>query len=451
MIMNRIILARFLVAMFLELCFGMLSNSYGQANLTIGNENAARLEKAGDRSMAEKDFYSAMMRYQEASEKRPNQFDLKYKLAESARAFSAFEEAERAYEDILKSDFKDQFPDVKYRLAQVSLSLGKYDRSANLLDQYLKDQPNGIFRAQAEVLMQQASWAAEQLSDPGKEVITSLGKRTNSEFSDFGALAHNGALYFTSYRYKKKEDNHSPQRKLSKVLMAKGTGRGRPISRNFNSDERHTAHTTISPDNKFLYYNVCEFYNATQIRCKIYRRQKNSRNTWVKPVELPEAVNMPGFTHTQPSIGYDSSANELRLYFASDRPGGQGGLDIWYVPVFGKDKYGTLTNLKEVNTAADEATPFYDQAGQKLYFASMGQIGFGGYDVYRLGQNSEIENLGTPINTSYDDLYFSILPDSTKAYLSSNRPGAKYLDQANKACCLDIYEVLIPEPEQVFT
>ena len=116
------------------------------------------------------------------------------------------------------------------------------------------------------------------------------------------------------------------------------------------------------------------------------------------------------------------------LYFVSDRPGGKGGKDIWMSKKDAKDKFSEARNLgSTINTPYNEETVFIHPDGRTLYFSSKGHNSMGGYDVFvshlnEAGIWSEPENLGTPINSPDDDMCFVISASGRFGYLSSARP-----------------------------
>jgi outer membrane protein OmpA-like peptidoglycan-associated protein len=136
------------------------------------------------------------------------------------------------------------------------------------------------------------------------------------------------------------------------------------------------------------------------------------------------------------------TVDEDTLYFASDMPGGFGGMDIFY-SVFVGESWSSPVNVGDaVNTSADEIFPFTDSG--KLYFSSDGHEGLGGLDIYVWNRYEEetnsVVNLGYPINSGWDD--FSIFLRNNKGYMASNRPGGLGND--------DIYEIeLLEIPEEV--
>jgi len=129
--------------------------------------------------------------------------------------------------------------------------------------------------------------------------------------------------------------------------------------------------------------------------------------------------NSSDFSNGFPHLAADGNT----LYFASNRPGGEGGFDI-YVSYRTGSTWSTPENLgPRVNTAGDEITPFFD--GRTLYFSSTWHEGFGGYDIFRTakenGQWSRPTNLGTGANSSFDDHGFVYDNIRNVGYLTSNR------------------------------
>jgi outer membrane protein OmpA-like peptidoglycan-associated protein/tetratricopeptide (TPR) repeat protein len=142
------------------------------------------------------------------------------------------------------------------------------------------------------------------------------------------------------------------------------------------------------------------------------------------PQKLGTNVNIAGFRSMHPSVSQDGK----RFFFASDRPGGKGGLDIWMCSI---DESGTLGEAKNlgqpVNTAGDETTPFLHVLSGMLYFSSNGLPGLGGLDIFKSEFNAEDGtfgmpiNLNGPINSSKDDAYYVQEKTVAKGFFSSDR------------------------------
>ena len=186
--------------------------------------------------------------------------------------------------------------------------------------------------------------------------------------------------------------------------------------------------------NHHLFFTVCD----TTFSCEIYRG-KISGIKLVEIKKLNRNINNTVSNNTQPHAVVEE--NDTVLYFVSDREHGFGGLDIWRAKKEGFG-FGQPVNLGNIiNTPDDEITPFFDVKSHQLFFSSNWHIGFGGYDVFKSEKQGihfkSPENLGKPINSSYNDYYF--YPFKEKAFVSSNRPKGNIDSEDN--CCNDLYEV----------
>ena len=196
--------------------------------------------------------------------------------------------------------------------------------------------------------------------------------------------------------------------------------------------------------------------NSYDITCDLYYRSINDEGNFGTATRLPAPINADGATNTQPHVAYDKEAGREVLYFVSDRDEGKGKLDIWYTTIESDTEFSDPVNVKEVNTAEDEISPFYHSDSNSLYFSSNGRLGFGGYDVFRsdfkkeAGEFVNITNMGSPVNTSYHDLYYSLNDAGDEGFMSSNRVGSKFLEDQIEACCYDIYKVDIEEFDVIF-
>jgi len=147
-------------------------------------------------------------------------------------------------------------------------------------------------------------------------------------------------------------------------------------------------------------------------------------NQWTEPALLDKNVNTKNN-----EIHACLSPTGTRLYFVSDREGGFGGYDIWYCERFG-DKWGPAINIgSKINTEYDEVTPYLLNDGVTLYYSSKGHKSMGGFDVYVNilydGFWSDCENVGYPVNTAEDDLFYIISSDEKNAYYSTTKPNSK--------------------------
>ncbi len=186
---------------------------------------------------------------------------------------------------------------------------------------------------------------------------------------------------------------------------------------------------SFNADGTRFYFTICSndgLYNHRLTRCEIYRMKKVGAS-WSQPVRLSDDVNLKGFTATHPNV-VTKNGREI-LYFASDRPEGRGGMDIWFVSRdASSDDASFLPPVNagpSINTQNDELSPFYHSKYNTLYFSSNGFPSLGGLDIFSsIGTMSswgEVKNIGLPYNSPADDLHFSLLADGKSGWLTSNR------------------------------
>lgn len=408
--------------------------------------------KAGDEALAREDYQAALLHYSGALSRQPEATAVSLKFADVALRFHAYRQAEEQYQQVLESPQGDQYPQALLGLGRVYQQTGAYDQAIGYYTAFLKHElaPAGQ-QAEARRGLEQCLWAKQQPTDTLWQVAH-LGRSVNTDYSEFAPLLHRDTFYYASFRYEREEDDYKPARRITKVLYRKGDGRGRPLRRGFNDGQLHTAHTAFSLDGQRIYFTQCDYVSATAIRCRLAYRERGRRGRWERKIQfLPPAINREGQTATQPSIGYDSLAQTEVLFFVSEGPGGD--LDLYRTTIDTAGQFDPPEPLEGLNTAADELTPFFHTPTQALYFSSDGRRNFGGYDIFRTrrrkGGWSAPDNLGQPINSSYNDLYYSLTADTTLAFLASNRTGAYYLDDDFEACCNDLYAVrfLPPQPD----
>ncbi len=279
----------------------------------------------------------------------------------------------------------------------------------------------------------------EFLAFPKEFKIENLGKEINSEADDYGPVLdlNEELLIFTSRRRDGNlnvmvdetdnlpfEDIFTARRSGEKWTMAKNIGE--PVNSPYND-----SNLALSPDGKSLY---------TYHDRDIYVSDKLADGNWSEPKLLPSPINSDS---VESSITITQDGNTI--YFSSNRFGGLGGKDIYSAK---KGKDGLWTEVRNlgpaINTEYDEDGPYIDPTGAILYYSSKGKKGMGGFDLFRAGllnaaKNtwSEPENLGYPINTPDDDIFFVGSRDSKRGYYASVREGGFGY--------LDIYRITIPE------
>ena len=400
------------------------------------------------------DGYTALYYYVEWSNRKPKNNDLIYQVAELYNYTRNYKAAEEWFKRLAISD-PQKYPLSVFYLARSQMAQSNYTiAKANFLvfkklvryvdDPYFRDQyKKGILSCDYAIQMKDSIDAAVTI-----HLDQSINK-PHVEFSPvvldqntllYGSLSVEGLDY---YDIDAEDSIEMPLRKFytAKKIGDDWIGQGE-FQGPFNQEDLHIGNATLSHDGSKMYFTICQKNWKNAVVCHLYYSEKKS-STWSEPVAMNEAINTSNFTTTQPAIGFDSRNNAEIVYFVSDRPGGRGGLDIWYTEFNPRrNSFKTPKNAgSKINGKGDEVTPYYDRNTRQLYFSSNGKVGYGGQDVYKTtGEKRRwevAEVLGKGINSPYDDLDFTLNHDKSGGFLVSNRKGGTAL--LSETCCDDIY------------
>jgi outer membrane protein OmpA-like peptidoglycan-associated protein len=247
-------------------------------------------------------------------------------------------------------------------------------------------------------------------------VINSFGTKVNSRQTEYNPIVTADESYLFYTALEKERDEF-----VEKIMYSErfdGTW-SEPNPVKLKTD-RQVGTAGLSPDGREMLIFVGEGNNTGNI----YITRKDGKK-WTLPVTMGNQINSR-YLETTASI----TPNGNTIYFASNRPGGQGGMDIYRAEKQENGEWSQPVNLgPEVNTPYDEDAPFIHPDGKTLFFSSDGHNTMGGRDIFRTvlvkGNWREPVNMGYPINTPSDDNYFSLTANGEKAYFSSERKGGK--------------------------
>ncbi len=265
----------------------------------------------------------------------------------------------------------------------------------------------------------------ELVANPVKMEVMSLGDSINSPFADYSPVvtADESQIFFTSRR---PTNSSAPVdytgQYFENIYMANkvGTqwGHAYNIGAPINVAGQHAATVGISPDGQTIL-----IYKDDNGDGNIYTTHLNGTE-WSTPEKLDDNVDSK---YWEPSASI--SADGQQLYFTSNRPGGFGGRDIYMSRLLPNGQWGKALNLgPKINTEFEEDAPFIHPDGKTLYFSSTGHNTMGGFDIFYStldsnGQWSTPVNIGYPVNTPNDDIFFFPTTDGKGAYYSSFKEG----------------------------
>jgi len=317
----------------------------------------------------------------------------------------------------------DNYPEeaqdfIYYRAAQSYKSSGNLQRSAELMQRFSAFENAMTYLGESELTVALFEVELREISG------------INSDYSDFGPSYLDQSIVFSSTRPEGDEDKiHDwTNQPFSKLYQANLTEEGSVMDvqalRGAFEPSGYQSTAVFTKDGKTMYFTQSQSLTKDQaetdptMRLKIVRAQRMENNEWGNFMDLP--INDVNYSSAHPAL----SANEDRLYFVSDRPGGFGASDLWYAVILGDSIAGSPVNLgPEVNTAGRETFPFIDQ-DQMLYFATDARAGMGGLDIYSLNlsdDGGQINHLPEPINGPMDDFGLAYDTELRKGVFTSNR------------------------------
>lgn len=426
------------------------------ASLFSKAQKYKQLIEDGDKAFAENNFFSASIYYNQAILQDSSDVALQYKYADASRLNYDFDIADHWYSKVYKKDPSGKlYPECVFWLASIKKNQGKYKDAKKMFDKYAKKNKKKkdsyfVKKALQEVAACDLAQILTSTSDKSITVIH-LDSTVNSKVSEYAPMQVDSLLYFSSLRDAKdrdKKNNVNYNKIYTSIQDSIKWQKAKELDTLFNQQGIHTANTAFNSDYTKVYISRCQQKNAQEFNCEIYSSEYKDGH-WQTLKKLPDDINAKGYTNTQPATGF--LGDDEVLFFSSNRPGGEGQMDIWYSKINKDGSYGKPVNAgKKVNSIEDEITPFYCTPCNELFFSSTWHKGLGGFDifksVYKENTFEDPKNLGLPINSNYNDIYFSINSKKTQAFISSNRLGSYF--EEKESCCNDIYMFKIPKIEE---
>ena len=279
--------------------------------------------------------------------------------------------------------------------------------------------------------------------------ISLLGDDFNSGGDDMAGFRYASKLYFT------KSVETGGGSYVSRIFSLNDKGHLVAFEKNPVEDGVHVANPALTVTGDRIYYNVYnEGESGNKLNSQIRFRDRDFNGNWGPEKKLPRFKNLVGVNLSNPATGILRDSRSAILFFVADHEKGSGQQDIWGCFVKNDGNFSKPFKLP-FNTPADEIAPFFDAESQTLYFSSNSPLSFGGFDIFRShymtdGKWSTPENLGRPINSYYNDAFFSLHNNGLHNYFSTDRPH-DHCPQINEKCRgMDIFEVELKPTLQLF-
>jgi len=410
----------------------------------------------GDKLFAQGSIYNGLHYYEAAVAKNPKQTGLYQQMADGNFMLRDYRTANKYYKMLVDMDTaKHANWMALYKYALTEKFLANYEKAKLLFEQFNETYKNApdLTNVRKKVSMEEEGCdLGIKLRDDKtfKETkLVHLDTNVNQPFTDYApVLKDSKTLYFSAVISDKviltgkREKFATFSRIYSAHKNSDSTWTQKQIlPGEVNTIAYHVGNPTFSANGKTMYYTQCLQDDNQAIRCNIYKSLLGDTG-WVAGTMLSENVNAPGATNTEPSLGKNERGEDV-LYFVSDRNIGRG-TDIFYARLNSDGSFDKAREISgNINTDGNEFTPNYDAQTNTLYFSSDGHVNIGGADVYKTkpvnGSWSEPENLGMPINSSVDDMYYTWNEKDGIGFVVSNRPGGYGLK--SETCCDDIYQL----------
>jgi flagellar motor protein MotB/tetratricopeptide (TPR) repeat protein len=412
---------RFTVIILIFTCFITLFNARSQEEVISDSKKAIKAYNIGIEKYTLKKYSEAIEYLEEAIKYDSNLINTYFILAEAYVDYDQYENAINTYKKGMEIN-PLFYPFGYIKQADLEFKVARYDDAKKNYENYLAlDEKSSRHIKRAKNGIEKCKFSIYAVSNPVSFNPENLGVNVNtigdeywpSLSADEQTLIITRQIKSTSLYGGMQEDFYiSHMTKDGWGLMENA---GVPLNTSDNEGAQ-----SISADGRLMVFTACNKKGGVG-RCDLYYSRRIG-DSWTFPKNMQAPVNTR-YKETQPSL----SADGKTLYFASDRPGGKGQLDIWITSIDDSGNWSKPVNLGDtINTKKNEMSPFIHEDNQTLYFSSDGHIGLGSFDLFLSRRDSAgkwgiPENLGYPINTNREEIGLIVNAKGDKAYYSSDR------------------------------
>ncbi|TAH27353.1 MAG: hypothetical protein EAZ07_01995 [Cytophagales bacterium] len=419
-------------------------------NLPNNKSSIRKIKKEADELYIDEIYASALPIYLKLDVLKPDDVEMNYKIAICYLHSSTKGKAAPYLLKAQQLDKKHEFEDINYYLG-VAYHYGlEFDKAIETYEKYkLLLKPNQDYTKDVTRIVNKyisnCHVGKQLMKNPVKVHIENLGPKINSASEEGYPVItpDDKTLFFASKRIdlsglKPGEEVEDVFEDIYVSVKTDGVwSNSKKVGRGLNTF-KHDAPLSVSANGKMLFFYTTDKNNSTDIYFI-----ENKDTAWTKPAPFTRA-NSPSW-----ETGACISPDGNKFYFCSDRPGGYGGMDI-YVCTKTDKGWGVPKNLgSEVNSEWDEEAPQIMPDGVTMYFSNNGPNSIGGLDIFKTIQKDNVwsipQNIGFPVNTPEHEVHISLTSDGRKGYFSSHKSDSYGED--------DIYLIEFPEikiPEAVF-
>jgi outer membrane protein OmpA-like peptidoglycan-associated protein len=364
------------------------------------------------------EYADAIPKYKKHLVKESNDYNATKSLFNCYRYTNNITEAISTGKQVIT--LSDAKPDDWYNLVQVLKIAGNISEAKPYADQYLTMAPGDKANSLIESLK------TYEVMMANKADLVMENKTAQFDFSTFSLLPFDGKYLVTA--------------EAQSGAKSKWTGRGYTklflFSSDFSSRDELSKQLASKGNDGIATTNAAGdviWYTS------IHKKSTGSGNLKTKNLKLIEAINSTNgwtvrdlpFNNKDYNVAHPAiSGDQKMLVFASDMPGGKGGMDLYYTIIGADGKWSLPVNIASLNTSETEVFPVF--IGNMLYFSSNGHAGLGGLDIFEANRNGTdfggVKNVGYPINSSYDDFSLYTNDKLKTGYVSTNRYGNAQLD-----------------------
>lgn len=355
--------------------------------------------------------------------------ELAFMVGESLRNTDRFSEALDWYDRAVKLQYDKVNPVILLRIGDMNLALCDIEAAEKAFKKYRDTKHNDKV---AQSRLQNIDFNKSAVANRTKHNVKPVSK-INSQNTDMAPTMGDKKMSTVVYSSSRTGTTGGKNSEITcepfmDIYVAEMDKRG-----NFNAPEKiqgtgintNDNEGSVCFDSKFkqMFFTRCPVISKQNMGCEIWVAEADSKG-WKEPVRIDLKGGNDTITVGHPCLTPEDDV----LIFASDLPGGYGGIDLWYSVYNKRSKtWSTPKNMgPEINTAGNELFPTMDSEGN-LYFSSDGHVGMGGLDIFmatRVGDEikwTKPTNLGFPINSCANDFHF-VKSAERKGFFTSNRP-----------------------------